>query len=212
MLTSPGFLYFLPTGLLFAFKKPLIFLSFSAIISISYTSVLQRTFNLSIRASTVPPHFPYTKDDVVHPAPSDEQQEFEFAMVDQADFDGIDKYVKKHGLNDESLAEARRAKIYGVNKNGKIPGREDGWKGDEEVSELVKAEREANGDGEMGEAPGAANEEDDSDEEDDENFDPGSEGESEGSGSNTEEEGEDGGGEGREFDDNGDDDDDEEVE
>jgi len=36
-------------------------------------------------------------------------------MVDQADFAGIDTYIKRHGLNDASLAADRRAKVYNVN-------------------------------------------------------------------------------------------------
>jgi hypothetical protein len=37
-------------------------------------------------------------------------------MLDQEDFGGIDTYVKRHSLNDASMAAARRAKAYNVNK------------------------------------------------------------------------------------------------
>lgn len=97
----PGYLFFLPTGILFGFKKPLVFYPFHNIESISYTSVLQRTFNLVIAA---------TKNG------SEDTEETEFSMLDQEDFQGIDEYVKRHGLNDASLAAGRRAKEYGVNK------------------------------------------------------------------------------------------------
>ena len=106
--------------------------------------------------------------------------EIEFAMLDQADFAGIDEYIKRHSLQDASMAEVRRAKKYNVNKD------QDGEEGGD--SELQKAEHEANQ---------AAD--DDDDEEDDENFDPGSEGESEGEGDSSDEDDEGGGG-----DDNGD--------
>jgi hypothetical protein len=43
------------------------------------------------------------------------ESEMEFSMLDQADFPGIDAYVKRHGLNDASLADTRRAKVYNVN-------------------------------------------------------------------------------------------------
>lgn len=110
-------------------------------------------------------------------------------MIDQADFAGIDAYVKRHGLQDASLAEARRAKKYNVNgaKGEEGAAEEEGAEGGE--SELQKAEREL----------------EDQEDEEEEDYDPGSDGESEGSGSSSEEE--DGDGEG-----GGDDDDDDDEE
>lgn len=98
--SKDGFLFFLSQGILWAFKKPLLFLPFSAVTSVSYTSVLQRTFNLIIVASD----------------PDGNEQEIEFSMLDQADYAGIDDYVKRHGLHDASLAASRKAKVYNVNK------------------------------------------------------------------------------------------------
>lgn len=40
-------------------------------------------------------------------------------MLDQADFAGIDEYIKRHQLNDASMAATRRAKEYNVNKDKK---------------------------------------------------------------------------------------------
>lgn len=64
-------------------------------------------------------------------------------MLDQADFAGIDEYIKRHGLNDASMAADRRAKAFNVNKekkaadsNGTVEGAEDG------ESELQKAEQQ----------------------------------------------------------------------
>lgn len=155
-----GFLFFLSTGIVWGFKKPLIFFAFDSIDSISYTSILQRTFNLNINARGADP--------------SDEAQEFEFAMVDQADFAGIDSYIKRHGLQDASMAEQRRAKR--LNING-VKG-ENADEDEDEPGKLAKATQEAEN--------AAADE--DEEEEDDENFDPGSEGESEGEGTSDEEE------------------------
>jgi hypothetical protein len=156
-----GYLFFLPNGILWGFKKPLVFFSFATIDSVSYTSILQRTFNLNIAA---------------RPASSNaDPQEFEFSMVDQADFAGIDAYVKRHNLEDASMAEDRRAKKLNINAPRGQKG-EDAEDGGEEESELQKANREV----EM-----QADEDDD--ESDDENFDPGSEGESEGSGTDDDE-------------------------
>ncbi|KAH9836914.1 Histone chaperone [Teratosphaeria destructans] len=126
--SKEGYLFFLQNGIIFGFKKPLAFFPFSAIESISYTSVLQRTFNLVIS----------TQD-----ADGNSGKEDEFSMLDQADFAGIDEYVKRHGLNDASMAAARRAKAYNVNKEkkGEANGEASTGAGDEQ-SELRKAEQE----------------------------------------------------------------------
>lgn len=154
-----GFLYFLPNGIAWVFKKPLAFFGFDSVVSVSYTSVLQRTFNLNIVARTS--------------TTSDDTQEFEFSMVDQSNFDGIDSYIKRHRLQDASMADQRRAKRLGIND---VKGENDTHSGgEEEIGHLEKAAREAE-------------ELEDEDSEEDENFDPGSEGESEGSGSSSNEE------------------------
>ncbi|OGE58027.1 hypothetical protein PENARI_c001G03331 [Penicillium arizonense] len=158
--SKEGYLFLLSTGILFAFKKPLLFFSFDTIDSVSYTSVLQRTFNLNVMA---------------RPANSTEEdiQEFEFSMVDQDNFSGIDAYIKRHGLQDASLAEARRAKVYNVNKTGEdlaAPTAEGTGEGE---SELQKAQREL----------------EDQEDEEEEDYDPGSD-DSEGSGSSSEEDSE----------------------
>lgn len=165
--SKEGYLFLLSNGILFGFKKPLLFFAFANIESVSYTSILQRTFNLNIMA---------------RPMTSDETQEIEFSMIDQADFAGIDEYIKKHGLQDASLADTRRAKVYNVNggKNGEA--NPDEASGEPQESELQKAEREL----------------DDEEDEDEEDYDPGSDDESDGSGSSSED------------DDDDDDDDDEE--
>ncbi|EED23825.1 negative regulator of DNA transposition (Rtt106), putative [Talaromyces stipitatus ATCC 10500] len=165
--SKDGYLFFLSTGILFGFKKPLVFFSFDNIESVSYTSVLQRTFNLNISTRV---------DETQEP------QEFEFSMIDQADYAGIDAYIKNHQLQDASLAEARRAKKYNVN-GGKaaVDGEQNGTEAtgaarggeeeEEEESELQKAQREL----------------EDQEDEEEEDYDPGSEGDSDGSGSSSEE-------------------------
>lgn len=135
---------------------------FHEIESISYTSVLQRTFNLVIA----------TQGD------GDEAKEVEFSMLDQVDFASIDEYIKRHELNDASMAKERMAKRIGVNdpkrRKGEDAPEQDGEhvNGQEEESELQKAERELQ----------------DEEDEEEEDYDPGSEGESEGEGSDSEEE------------------------
>ena len=95
--SKDGFLFFLSTAIVWAFKKPLALLSIDKIQSISYTSVLQRTFNLL----------------VVVLLDDGREEEIEFAMLDQADYAGINEYVQRHGLNDASLAAERRARARG---------------------------------------------------------------------------------------------------
>lgn len=126
-------MFFVKNGVVFGFKKPLAFFPFSSIESVSYTSVLQRTFNLVITTRE--------KD-------GDELNEVEFSMLDQADFAGIDEYVKRHGLNDASMAADRRAKAYNVNKERtkKDAANGDAANGEEEEddgrTELEKAEQQ----------------------------------------------------------------------
>lgn len=84
--------------------------------------MLQRTFNLIITTRT---------------ASNQTTQDYEFSMIDQADYAGLDAYVKRHGLQDASLAEARRAKKYQGEK-----GAEGAASAEERESELQKAQRE----------------------------------------------------------------------
>jgi hypothetical protein len=159
--SKDGYLFFLPTGILWGFKKPLLFLPHERIAAVSYTSVLQRTFNLSVEV------------DVTVPGTDDEAtEEFEFSMLDQEDFAGIDEFVKRHGLQDKSMAEQRKAKRLNVNV---VKDEEGNVIGIAEAGELEKA---------AGELEQAEVDED----EEEEDYDPGSEGDSEGSGDSSEEE------------------------
>ncbi|KAF4630238.1 hypothetical protein G7Y89_g7901 [Cudoniella acicularis] len=182
--SKDGYLFFLPNGILWGFKKPLQFLPHERIAAVSYTSVLQRTFNLSVEVDT----------SSIGGEVEESQEEFEFSMLDQQDFDGISEYVKRHGLADKSMAEQRKAKRLNVN----VVKDEDGnVVGNAEAGELEKA---------AAEAEQAAVDEEDEDEED---YDPGSEGESEGSETSSDED-DDGEGEGQVED--GDEEEDEEEE
>ncbi|KAF9878241.1 hypothetical protein CkaCkLH20_04279 [Colletotrichum karsti] len=159
--SKDGYLFFLPNGILYGFKKPLVFLPADRIVAVSYTNVLQRTFNMVVEVF----------------AEGDETEEIEFGMLDQEDFAGIDEsYVKRHGLQDRSMAEQRKAKME-LTENLKVKkGEEASANGDAAgtgLSELAKAHLEAE-----------QNLQDDEDE-DEEDYDPGSEGESEGSGSDS---------------------------
>lgn len=183
--SKDGYLFFLSTGILWGFKKPLLFLPKERIAAVSYLSVLQRTFNLSVEV--------YGSGDS-GVGDDENKEEFEFAMLDQEDFAGIDTYIKRHGLMDTSMAEQRRAKRLGIN----VVKGEDGKKVDVgDAGELAKAEAEL----------------EDEEDEEEEDYDPGSDGESEGSGSSSDDDDEDGSGaEGGEDDDDEENDDDEDGE
>ena len=158
--SKDGYLFFLPNGILWGFKKPLLFLPHNRTSAVSYTSVLQRTFNLSVEV------------DMSTPGGEEKEEEFEFSMLDQEDFAGIDEFLKRHGLQDKSMAEQRKAKRLNVN----VVKDEDGNViGNAEAGELEKAAQEAE------------QEAQDEEDEDEEDYDPGSEGESEGSGLSSEE-------------------------
>ncbi|KZL86987.1 negative regulator of dna transposition [Colletotrichum incanum] len=174
--SKDGYLFFLPNGIFYGFKKPIVFLPIDRIVAVSYTSVLQRTFNIVVEVFTE----------------GDATEEIEFGMLDQEDYGGIDEsYVKRHGLQDRSMAEQRKAKMeLTENLKAKKGGAdaETGANGDVDangMTELEKAHLEAEQ---------ALQDDEDEDEED---YDPGSDGESEGSGSS---------------DDDDDDDDDDEAE
>src|SRR5579871_5808768 len=89
-----GFLYFLSTGILYGFKKPVLFFPLSTIREVTFTNVLQRTFNLVVS----------TEDNV---------DGEEFGMIDQVCFAGIQGYTEKHKIQDASLSEQRKAKKVG---------------------------------------------------------------------------------------------------
>ncbi|KAI9801294.1 MAG: hypothetical protein M1833_002864 [Piccolia ochrophora] len=204
--SKDGYIFPLPTGLLWAFKKPLYFFSFAAISSVSYTSVLQRTFNLNVAVSTN--HSSTSALNVKNinetnpPDPNDEDtSEFEFAMLDQPAFPALDAYLKRHALHDASMAAARRAKL--LNINPPAAARKDGGGNDPGAGVGVDDDPSGISPAIVGQGDGADGEERDIEDEEEEDYDPGSEGESEGSGSGSDsdemdDEGEGGGGAGEE--------------
>ncbi len=201
--SKDGYLFFLENGILWGFKKPLLFIPLDRIAAISYTSVLQRTFNMVVEVFTGG-----KKEDgnaIGNGNEGEEEtEELEFSMLDQEDYAGINEtYVARHGLQDRSLADQRKAKRQllenakgaGSKKGGADGDNEDNANGhadgldDDGLTEIGRAQREAEQ---------LLQDEEDEDEED---YDPGSEGESEGSGTSSEDDDDD--------DDDGDEEDDE---
>lgn len=168
--SKDGYLFFLETGILWGFKKPLLFIPLDKIAAISYTSVLQRTFNMVVEV--------FTGEN----GNDETTEEIEFSMLDQEDYGGINQdYVMRHRLQDRSMADQRKAKReLAENAKGKkeAEGEEEdanGQAGEDGMTELERAQMEAE------------QQLQDEEDEDEEDYDPGSEGESEGSGTSSEE-------------------------
>lgn len=186
--SKDGYLFFLPNGILWGFKKPLLFIPLDRINSVSYVNVLQRTFNIVVEVDVS--HAPQQENPKSgQPGAQWEEdetpltEEIEFAMIDQEDYSTIDEtYVRRHGLNNRSMAEGRKAKRQ-LRENAK---------GDAAAADDANPGTSANGEqlGENLTQLALAEQllgEDEDDEEDEEDYDPGSEGESEGEGTSSEE-------------------------
>ncbi|AOA64030.1 Histone chaperone [Komagataella phaffii CBS 7435] len=91
--SKEGFLYFLEDQILFGFKKPILLFEKSQIESINYSSVTRLTFSITLSYKE-----------------ADKTAKIEFSMIDQAEFDKIDNYVKAKGFTDKSLTEELKAK------------------------------------------------------------------------------------------------------
>lgn len=170
--SKDGYLFFLKNGIFWGFKKPLLFIPLSRIAAVSYTNVLQITFNMVVE---------------VFSGEGDTTEEFEFGMLDQQDYGGIDGYLKRNRLQDRSLAEQRKAKLQLAENRGPKgkEGETDGGAGaggggemgEDGLSELQRAEMEAEQ---------QLQDDEDAEEED---YDPGSDDGSNGSSLSGEEEG-----------------------
>ncbi|KAI5863536.1 hypothetical protein GGS23DRAFT_596710 [Durotheca rogersii] len=171
--SKDGYLFFLENGILWGFKKPLMFIPLEKIAAISYTNVLQRTFNMVVEV--------FSGENGGDEATED----LEFAMLDQEDYGGINEsYVARHKLQDRSMADRRKAKKELVeNAKGKKGADDANGEGrdanghvteDDGMTELERAQMEAE------------KQLQDEEDEEEEDYDPGSDGDSDGSGTSSE--------------------------
>lgn len=130
------------------------YFSFGDVDSISYTSITKRTFNLNIKV-----------------AGDRGGGDFEFSMIDQEDYGGIDEYIKDNRLNDASMTDARRARLFHV--NGKKGEGEENPQ--ENTGELAKAWEDAEDEEEEDYVPGQDDDDGGSGSESDSEDDSGSE-------------------------------------
>lgn len=98
--SKEGYLYFLPNRVIFGFKKPILVFKSEDIESITYSSITRLTFNVSldVKISGIP-------------------EKFEFSMIDQKEFENIDRFVKSKEVRDNSMAEEHKAQKQLKNNN-----------------------------------------------------------------------------------------------
>lgn len=106
-----GFLFFLPTGILFGFKKPTLFFPISSLASTVITNITQRTFDLTL---TMRPGTQILGSAGFKTTKEGDDDTVQFSMIEQSEYGGIEAYTKKLGVNDHSMAEERKAVV--VNK------------------------------------------------------------------------------------------------
>ncbi|KAJ1930069.1 hypothetical protein IWQ60_000612 [Tieghemiomyces parasiticus] len=99
-----GHLYFLDQGILFGFRKPLLFFPRVEIRDLEVRGVTSRTFNLHLRWEQPPTSDP--KRVRADAAPSEvpaRSETVEFDMIDYAEFDRIMDYIRSQKIAAESL-------------------------------------------------------------------------------------------------------------
>ncbi|ORY82139.1 hypothetical protein BCR37DRAFT_39375 [Protomyces lactucae-debilis] len=89
--SKEGFLFFLEVGILYGFKRPILLIPLADIETITYSDILQRTFNLTVE---------------LH---GEDEDSVEFSMIDIANHERVDHYIRKYKLQDASMSESRRA-------------------------------------------------------------------------------------------------------
>ncbi|KAI8875151.1 Rtt106-domain-containing protein [Backusella circina FSU 941] len=104
-----GSLYFLPKGILFGFKKPALFFPITSLSSIVITSVTQRTFDLTLILNEGSPVVLGANG--FKPTREGNHDTVQFSMISQSEYSGIDHYIKQANINDNSMAEERKATI-----------------------------------------------------------------------------------------------------
>lgn len=102
--TKEGYLFFLPEYIIFGFKKPIDVFKSSDIVSITYDCITRMTFNVHLEVKV-----------------GSETQKHEYSMIDQKEFENIDKYVKLKEVKDNSMSDEHKAQSHLKNNSG-APG------------------------------------------------------------------------------------------
>lgn len=109
-----GFLFFLPTGILFGFKKPTLFFPVSSLASTVITNITQRTFDLTL---TLRPESKILGSAGFRTTKDGDDDTVQFSMIEQSEYGGIEAYTKKVNINDHSMTEERKAVNKGENQD-----------------------------------------------------------------------------------------------
>ncbi|KAF9978459.1 hypothetical protein BGZ73_002355 [Actinomortierella ambigua] len=131
--SSQGTIYLLPKGILFAFKKPIIYLPANKIDAIGFHSIVSRTFDFEIVVSEdatpedcegVPPVNASTAavssggnsntsnniSNSSHLTKQQPRRTIGFGMVDTKEFAKLEEWIKRSGIRDRSMSEDLKAK------------------------------------------------------------------------------------------------------
>ncbi|KAG0369718.1 histone chaperone Rttp106-like-domain-containing protein [Gamsiella multidivaricata] len=107
--SNQGTIYLLPTGILFAFRKPILFLRAAAIEAVGVHSVLSRTFDFEVIMKDTSVATPEDLEGV--PVDNkDGRRAVGFGMVDTKEFGQMEEWIKKAGIRDRSMSEDLKAK------------------------------------------------------------------------------------------------------
>lgn len=87
--SKEGVLYLLEKYIFFGFSKPMVVLPLSSVVSVSYSTVTQKTFNLVVESHS---------------------DTIEFAMISHEEYGLMDQYIQSHDFTNNSLSEERKAK------------------------------------------------------------------------------------------------------
>jgi len=167
--SNQGTMYLLPTGLLFAFRKPILFLPTTGIEAIGVHSVMTRTFDFEVVLNSAS----CSVEDLegVPPESSKEsgsgKRTVGFSMVDRKEFERVEDWIKKSGIRDRSLSEDLKAKDKGV-----ATGQGSKKRGRQADGDATGGEDEEEGDGSAGGQQKKSVDDDDDDDEEDEDFAP----------------------------------------
>ncbi|KAF9133272.1 hypothetical protein BGX30_012336 [Mortierella sp. GBA39] len=175
--SNQGTIYLLPTGIVFAFRKPVLFLRAAAIEAVGIHAVLTRTFDFEIVMDTTTSLSEGGRDngkdesrrgtmvedlEGIPPENKDGRRAIGFGMVDTKEFARMEEWIKKAGIRDRSMSEDLKAKDKAPTAAGAGSGRkrERAADGEDEEESSQKA------------AKGEHDGEEDSDDEDDDDFAP----------------------------------------
>ncbi|KAF8938525.1 hypothetical protein BGZ58_000717 [Dissophora ornata] len=164
--SNQGTIYLLPTGILFAFRKPILFLRAEAMEAVGIHSVLSRTFDFEVvmrnDADVV------TLEDLEGiPAENKEgKRAIGFGMVDTKEFARMEEWIKKAGIRDRSLSEDLKAKDKAPTTTSKKRERTADGSGDENESEAGQNVSSSQKDGTKSKKQREALDDDDDDDED----------------------------------------------